>query len=492
MKAVRTPVVALAAALLGASILPAGAPAQVPDRSRPPELGPPPRIHLPPIQERRLSNGLRVVLMEKHEVPLVQMNLVVRAGSVMDPPGRYGLASMTADMMDEGAGELDALELEDAVSFLGARLSVSAGLHTSRVSLFTPLSKLDEALPLMADVLLRPRFPAEELERKRRSALTSLLQFHDEPTVIASVLFARTLYGPEHPYGRPYLTDEASIRAITVDDLRTFHDRYFRPNNAFLVVVGDVTLDDLVPRLEKHFGEWQPGEVPEIEVPTPRQVGAREVLLVDKPGAAQSVIRIGRIGVSRTTEDYYALVVMNTILGGSFTSRLNQNLREDKGYTYGARSSFSFRPAPGPFTASASVQTDVTGPSLTEFFRELEGIREPVPEEEVARARNYVALGFPAAFQSAAAIARQLEELVLYDLPEDYFDRYVDEILAVSPAQVREVARRYVDPGRVVVVVVGDRARIEEEVRALGLGPVRILTVEDVLGPKPEVGSDGS
>ncbi len=461
--------------------------AQVPDRSSPPELGPPPTLSLPPIQEHTLSNGLRVMLMEKHNVPVVQVNVIVHTGSAYDPADRIGLATMMADMMDEGAGSRDALQLADAIEFLGARIGVGSGTHTITTTMYTAVTKLDEALPLMADILLRPTFPEEELERKRLSRLTQILQAHDEPRAIASVLFSKALYG-DHPYGNPGIGDEASTRAITVSDLRRFHDTYFKANNAVVIAVGDITPATILPKLETALGGWRAGTVPELSWPAAKQVRETQVLLVDKPGAPQSEIRIGRIGAERKTADYYALDVMNTILGGSFTSRLMQNLREDKGYTYGAGSSFSFRPLPGPFLASSAVQTDATAASLTEFFKEFDAIREPVPEDELTRGKNYEALAFPGAFQSVGGIAGNLSEIAIYDLPRDYFNQYIERILAVTQADVQEVARKYIVPEQMLVVVVGDRASIEEEIRALGLGPVRILSIEDVLGPKPDLG----
>ena len=464
--------------------------AQVPNRSGPPELGPPPSLELPPLQELTLSNGLRVMLMEKHNVPLVQLNVLVMVGSAYDSRDKVGLASLTADMMDEGAGGRDALELADAIEFLGASIRTSAGSHTSRIALHTPLAKFDDALPLVADILLRPLFPEDELERKRISRLTSLLQGHDEPNAVAAVLFNEALYGDRHPYGYSPLSNESSIRSYSVSDLRDFHDTYFRPNNAVLIVVGDITASDVMPKLESAFGEWQPGEIPTPSWPGVDQVDRREVLLVDKPGAPQSVIRVGRIGVDRSTDDYYALQVMNTILGGAFTSRLNQNLREDKGYTYGAYSSFSFRKMAGPFMASAQVGSDATDESLTEFMRELNGMLEPVPEEELSRAKNYLALRYPSGFESVARIASNLEQLAVYDLPPEYFNNYVERVLAVTQEDVLRVARHYIDPERIKIIVVGDRESIEADVRALELGRVRNLTVEDVLGAPPEPGRD--
>lgn len=461
--------------------------AQRPDRSAPPKLAEPPTLSLPPIHDQRLSNGLRVLLMEKHEVPVVGIAVMVRAGSGNDPADRIGLASVVADMMDEGAGSRNALELADAVDVLGAQLRTSASTHAMGASLYTAVARLDDALPLLADVVLRPTFPADELERKRASRLTSLLQAYDEPRIVASVLFNRTLYGARHPYGYPAVGDEASIRAVSVADLTRFHDTYFTASNATIIVVGDVTPAALLPKLEAAFGKWAAGNPPKLVLPAARQVARREVLLVDKPGAPQSEIRIGRIGAARQTEDYYAIVVMNTILGGSFTSRLNQNLREDKGYTYGASSSFAFRLDPGPFLASSAVQTEVTDKALAEFFKEFDGIRRPIPVEDVTRAENYEALGYPGGFQSVDDIAGNIAELVQYGLPLDYFNHYVARILGVTPIQVEAAARRYVDPSTMVVVVVGDRAKIEAGVRALKLGPVRVLSVEDVLGKKPQL-----
>jgi len=468
--------------IAAAATVPAAA--QQPDRSAPPKLGPPPTLTLPPIQEFELGNGLHVMLLEKHQVPVVQVNVLVGVGTANDPADRIGLASMTADMLDEGAGSLDALGLADAVDFLGARLSTRAGTSTTSASLYVAVDKLGEALPLLADVLLRPTFPEEELARKRASRLTALLQAFDEPNMLASVLFEHALYG-DHPYGNSPLGTAESIRALSVGDLERFHDAYFTANNATVIVAGDVTRDALVPLLERAFGEWAAGDVPSTTLPAVPAVGRREVLLVDKPGAAQSVILIGRIAAPRLTDDYYALQVLNTILGGSFTSRLNQNLREDKGWTYGARSSFGYEELAGPFLASSAVQTDVTDKALAEFFKEFDAIRQPVPAVELDRAKNYEALGFPGAFQSVRGIASNLGEIAEYDLPRDYFDSYVERILAVSQRDVQQAARKYVTPDRFVVVVVGDRAKIEAGIRALNLGTVRLLSAEDVLGPKP-------
>ncbi|MGH7566615.1 MAG: M16 family metallopeptidase [Gemmatimonadota bacterium] len=466
--------------------------AQAPDRSRPPELGAPPRLDLPDIQRFTLANGLPVLLMENHRVPVVEVVLAVPAGAVDEPAGKEGLASMTAAMLDEGAGSRTALEVADAIDFLGAALATSSSQHATFLTLHSPLSKLADALPVMVDVALRPTFPAEELERQRAERLTVLLQWRDEPRAIASVAFAEALYGEEHPYGQPTMGSAASVAGLEAEDLRTFHGTRFHPGASTLIVVGDVTRATIEPLLASGFGGWRAGAVASGDLPAAPQVEQREVWIVDKPGAAQSEIRIGRIGVERVTEDYHEIVVMNTILGGSFTSRLNQRLREERGYSYGASSEFDFRPAPGPFVAQAAVQTAVTDSAIVVFLREISGILERVPETELQRAKNYVALGYPQSFETVASTADALTEISLYDLPLDTLDRFIDEIMAVTSDDVERVARRYLDPDRVAIIVVGDRAAIEPGIRALNLGTVHTATIADVLGPAPQLSENPS
>ncbi len=478
--------VAMAGGLMAVMLFAPTAAGQVPDRSAPPELGPPPALVLPAIQRTELANGAQLILLEKHNVPLVQVNLVVRTGYASDPANLIGLANMTADLMDEGAAGRDALQLADEIDFLGASIRVRAAGHHTTVSLHTPLAQLNPALELMADIALRPDFPEAELSRKKLERLNQMLQSRDEPRAIASVAYDQTLF-PDHPYGHPAIGYPESVGAMSLDDMKGWYGDYFRPNNAFFVVVGDITMDAIKPKLEALYDDWQRGDIPSSDWSDAEQVTSREVFLVDKPCAAQSEIRIGRVGVPRLTDDYYTLVVMNTILGGSFTSRLNQNLREDKGYTYGAYSYFDFSEMAGPFMAGAGVQTDVTDAALSEFMKELNGILEPVPEDELDRARNYVALRFPSRFQTVAGIAGQLTELELYDLPAGYFNEYVERILAVTQEDVLRAAQKYIVPDQMAIIVVGDAATIEEGIRAMELGPVHVMSVEDVMGVAPEI-----
>jgi zinc protease len=456
-----------------------------PDRSKPPALAPPQNLSLPSIQKRALSNGVPVWVVEAHEVPIVQISLVIRAGANDDPTGRFGAASLTAAMLDEGAGERSALEIADAVEFLGATLTTTSGFDASAIRLNVPVEAMDAGLTIMADVALRPTFPGADLERLRQDRLTALLQARDDPASIAGMAFARLIFGRVHRYGTGQIGTDATVKGLTADDLRTFHAAYYQPINGTLIVVGDITGDAVVPRLEKQFGAWPmtPAFNKPSTVPEARQSARRQVYLVDKPDAEQSQIRIGWVGVSRNTPDYFPLLVLNTVLGGSFTSRLNQNLREQHGYAYGASSVFDMRLSAGPFVAAAGVQTNKTADALREFFTELEGIRMPVGAEELDKAKNYMALGFPAEFETSIDLSRRLEELVVYRLPDDYFERYVPNVLAVTAAAVQQAAQRHIQPSRFAVVVVGDRKTVESGIRALNLGPLQAMTVDEAVGP---------
>ena len=456
--------------------------AQQPDRKQPPPLGPAPALKLPAIQKQLLSNGLAVWIVEHHEVPLAQINLIVRSGSAADPIGKYGVGSLTAAMLDEGAGTRSSLDLADAIEFLGANLSTASSFDASSVRMSVPVSKLAEALPLMSDVALRPSFPVSELDRLRKERLTGLLQARDNAGALIQLAFPRIVFGPTHRYGTSANGLPATIEALTVDDLKTFYRSHFRPDNATLLVVGDLTPATALPMLERAFGNWKAdGMAPLVaDVPNAPQLTKRQVYLVDKPEAAQSQIRIGWVGVSRSTPDYAVLEVLNTVLGGSFTSRLNQNLREKNGYAYGASSGFDMRLSAGPFLASAGVQTDKTADALKEFFNELNGILTPVPPDELAKARNYVALGFPGEFETTGDMARKLEELVIYNLPDTTFSNFVPSVTAVTAADLQRAAARFVQPERMAVVVVGDLKLIEGPIRALNLGPITRVPVDSL------------
>jgi predicted Zn-dependent peptidase len=454
---------------------------QLPDRSKAPAVGPPPALKLPAVERRTLSNGLQVLVIGVHKVPAVHLELAVRTGVGADPPSKAGLSSLTADMLDEGAGSRSALEVSDAVEFLGADLSTSGGVDAAFVQLHVPVARLADALPIMADVIARPTFPDAELKRLRDERLAALLEMQDDPEQLVRVAFPRLVFGSQHRYGSPEIGTAASLKTIETADLKAFHAAQYLPSNAVLVAAGDVTADTIVPLLEQAFGSWKPPATPKpSSVPPARQLTARHVYLIDKPGAAQSQVRIGGIGVPRSTPDYFALRVLNTVLGEAFTSRLNNNLREVHGYAYGASSRFDMRLSAGPFFAGAGIQTDKTPEALREFFNELTRIHEPVPLAELEKAKNYLALLVPRTFETTRGTADALATAWIYGLPGDYYTTYADRVRAVTAADVKRAADKYIQPDRFAVVIVGDRKTIEPGVRALNLGPLTVIEPAEV------------
>jgi len=455
---------------------------QAPDRSKAPALGPLPALKLPPVEKRTLSNGLQVWIMGVHKVPTVHLELTIRAGVAADPASKFGLASLAADMLDEGAGARSALEISDAIDLLGAELSATGAIDASSVDLHVPVARLADALPIMADVVARPTFPETELRRLREERLASLLETEDDPEQLITVAFPRLVFGATHRYGTSSIGTATSLKGITAADLKAFHAAHYRPSNAVLVVAGDVTADTIVPQLEKALGGWQgvPGS-PATPAGDAAQQTARRVFLIDKPGAAQSQIRIGWVGVPRSTPDYFALRVLNTILGEAFTSRLNTNLREVHGYAYGAGSRFDMRLNAGPFYAAAGVQTDKTPEALLEFFNELTRIHELIPAAELDKAKNYLALQMPRSFETTRATANALAQAYLYALPADYYTTYADRIRAVTADDAKRVADKYIQSDKFAVVIVGDRKVIEPGVKALNLGPITVIEPSAIL-----------
>lgn len=443
------------------------------DRTKPPTLGATPALNLPPARQATLANGLQLVVVEMHEVPLVELTVLVDAGSVHDPAELPGLATFTANMLDEGAGPRGALEIAEEVAYLGAQLNTAAGFDVATVTLHVPKRRLEPALDLLADVLLRPTFADSEVTRQRDLRVAALLQLRDQPVQMAGVAFPAIVFGSTHPYGRPLNGTDSSTALLSRARVRRFYDTVYRPNGAQVLVVGDVTLAEIRRLIDQRFGSWARGDVPVVAQTKAPAPPVRTIYLVDKPGAPQSVIRIGHPGVARATPDYFALEVLNTILGGSFTSRLNQNLRETHGYTYGAGSSFAMRRMAGPFTASASVVTDKTDSSLIEFLKELRRIRdEAVPAAELEKAKSYIVLGLPGNFETTGGSAAQYRDLLIYGLPLDYYASYMAGITAVTAADVQRVAQRHVDPDHFAIVVVGDRSQIESGIQALKEGPI--------------------
>jgi len=442
----------------------------------PPALAAPKALALPAMVERTLPNGLRLVIVEQHELPVVDAQLVIRTGSEADPAGKAGLATLTANLLDEGTGTRDALALAEEVGFLAIRLGTFAGLEQSTVSLHTTRATLDSAMALMADVVLRPSFPEKEFTRLKNERLTGLLQEQDRGPAMADRAYAALVYGEDHPYGRSTSGVKESVESLSLDDTRQFWSTWYRPNNATLVLVGGLSLAEAEALAARAFGGWARATLPPAPAYASNRAAARPtaIHIVDKPKAAQSSFRIGGIGVSRSTADYYPLMVMNTALGGSFTSRLNNTLREVKGYTYGAGSSFSMRRERGPFTARAEVVSAKTDSALIEFMKELRNIRQPLPAAELAKVKRYLRLGYADGFESTGDIAAQVAGLVPYGLPLSTLGAFVAGIDKVTAADVQRVATQYLDPARLTIVIAGDRASIEPALKATRIAPVDV------------------
>ncbi|HVF45632.1 MAG TPA: insulinase family protein, partial [Pyrinomonadaceae bacterium] len=451
------------------------------DRSLLPKEKPDPKLTLPAVQRRKLSNGLDVLVVEHHEVPVVAMNLVMKMGAAGDPADKAGLASLSADMLDEGTATRSSLDISDQLARIGSSLNVNAGWDSTTASMRTLTRHLDSALEIYSDVITNPAFPEKDLERLRLQRVTALRQQKDSPEAVAGLVFQTVLYGRSHPYGHPLTGDETSLASLTGDDVRKFYETYYRPNNSALIVVGDVKPDAVVAKLEKAFAGWKSGHVPAVDVSAaPVQRDHAAIYLVDRPGSVQSVIQIGQVGVPRSSPDYFPLFVMNRILGGASSARINLNLREDKGYTYGAQSAFSFRRGAGPFTAAAPVQGFSTKESVMEFMKEIRGIRGeiPVTPAELEGAKQSIVRGFPRTFETPDQIAAGLELIVTYDLPDTYFNSYIERVQAVTLEDVNRVANRYLQPDRMAVVIVGDRRAIEQPLRTLDEMGERINLVD--------------
>ncbi len=452
------------------------------DRAKKPELGPEPAMVLPQLQRRKLSNGLQVVLAEVHKTPLVQVNLLVGGGWSADQRGHYGTASFMARMQDEGTKSRTALQISDEAERLGAQLNTGSSLDNCTVSLNALKARLEPSLDLFADVILNPSFPAEEVERQRQQVLGQILQQKKQPVPMGMRILPGLLFGPDHPYGQPFTGSgtEEVVKSVSQQDLVAFHSTWFKPDNATLVVVGDISMDEMMPRLEKAFGAWKPGAVPAIQLPQVAQPRSTTVYIVDKPDAAQSVLMAANLAPPRNDPSAVAFDVLNSILGGTFTSRINMNLREDKGYTYGARSQSVDTRGQGVFLASTQVRTDVTKESIAELMKELRDIRgtRPVTAAELKKSQENLVLQLPGEHESLGEVAGYINRLVTYSLPEDYLSSYPQKVRATTADALTQLAKQRVLPEQMVLVVVGDRKVIEPKIRELGLGPIEFLDVD--------------
>jgi zinc protease len=402
-------------------------------------------------------------------------SLTTRAGSAADPPDKPGLAKFVVSMLEEGAGQRDGLGIARELDGLGAQLSPVAGDDGSSITVQALTQRMREAMGVMADVARAPTFPAAETERVRGESLVTLQQQRDDASATADKVTRGELYGEKHPYGHAADGTPASIRSITRDDLARFHQTRYTPGNSALVLAGDLTLDQARELANDAFGSWTGAgtEQPRPAAPPPAQA---RVVVVDQPGAAQTSLMVSQPAVARNDPDYDKLRMMNAVLGGGFTSRVNLNLRERHGYTYGAYSQVAPLRGVGPFTVQAGVQTPVTGAAAKEMLNEVAGMQTvPPTDEELGRARESITQSLPATFAKGSDVARAFGRLFLLDLPPDYYQNLPKELAGITPADVQAAARAHLRPDRLTVVAVGDRKTIEPQLAQLGLGPVTLL-----------------
>ncbi|HEY2744067.1 MAG TPA: pitrilysin family protein [Polyangia bacterium] len=437
------------------------------DRATPPKGGPPPKLNLPVPARRKLKNGAAVLVVERHELPVASLVITWPSGVADEPLAQAGVAGLTADLLDEGAGTRGALDVAEDVARLGASLTTSASWDDTRVQATALVRALDPLLPIIADVVARPRFADKELERVRADRVTALAQLRDVPSAISRDTLARVVYGDKQRYGLPEIGTEPTLKALDRAAVVKWHAEHLRPDLATIIVVGDVQPDDITRRLDAAFAGWTAtakGKLKHATATAPRQT--RKVVIVDRPGAAQTEMRLGTPGVPRKAKDYFACLVTNAILGGQFISRLNFNLRERHGYTYGARTEFTFRRDGGPFIAGAPVKTAVTEPSLKETLGELSHIREAdVSAEELELAKDLLGRALAREFETPPQVAAALVAQVVEGLPDDYYKTYAARIAAVTVSDVRRAAQKWIDPTKMDIVLVGDEKQIGEGVK---------------------------
>jgi predicted Zn-dependent peptidase len=453
------------------------------DRSRLPDVGPDPVFAFPEIVRHRLPNGLHVLTVEHSSVPVISFLLQVEGGSGADAFDKEGLAAVVADMVDEGTGSLSAIDVSDALSRIGGDYDVDVSPDVTTFSLTTLVRFAERGASLLADMATKPSLRESDFARVRQLRLDRLKQLKDLPNAVAERAFLRLMYA-QHPYGHLPIGSDAALRAISLDEVSAMHAETFRPSSATLVVTGALSHDELL-RAAAVFGEWKDATASRTTTPAasaiaPSEVAPPRLAVVPRESAAQSEIRIGHLSARRKTPDYPALLVMNALLGGQFVSRVNLKLREEKGYTYGARTGFDWRRGLSPFVLQASVHTASTANAVADAIAEIDGIRgsRPPTDEELALAKASLTRGYPRNFETAQQVARSVAQLALYDLPDTYFAEFVPKANAVSKDDVTRAAARYLDPSRLSTLIVGDHSAIADTLLTLGLGPPSVLPLE--------------
>src|SRR5262249_24211329 len=452
------------------------------DRSKAPAPGAPPELKLPKLQRSTLSNGIKVVLAERHEVPLVNFTLAFDAGYAADQLAAPGTASMAMAQLTAGTKTLNAFQISDKQELLGAQINGFSNLDLSGVHLSSLKSKLDDSLALYADVILNASFPQGDFDLQKKQTLAGIKREENAPVAAALRLMPGLLYGADHAYGNP-LTGSgtiASVSKLTREDLAKFHDTWFKPNNATLVIVGDTTLAEVTPKLEKLFSGWKSGSVPKKTVKTVNIPAKSSVYLVDKPGALQSVVVAGIIAPPENNPKEIAIQAMNDGLGGNFGARLNMNLREDKHWSYGARMTLRDARGQRPYLAIAPVQTDKTKESLVEMNKEFHDVvgSRPLTQEELEKIQANETLSLPGSRETQNSVSDSILDLVQFGFPDDYYETYAGKVRALKTSDLADAANQIMKPNQLTWVIVGDRAKIEAGVRELNLGELHLIDAQ--------------
>jgi zinc protease len=458
------------------------------DRSKLPPLGEVPDTKFPELQRDQLENGVKIILAERHTIPVVTFNTILDAGYAADQFGVPGTAKLAMNMLDEGTKSRTALEISDDLQSLGANLSSGSDLDSSSVFLSALKANLDDSLKIYADVILNPSFPEDELDRLKKDQFDAIQREKVQPVSMALRVFPRFLYGPGHAYANPFTGSgtEESVTGLEREAVKKFHDTWFKADNATIVVVGDTTMGEIKPKLEKLFGDWKQGEVPKKNIASVAQESKNVIYLLDRPGSLQSIIFAGNLTVPKDNPNEVAIQGLNKILGGEFTARLNMNLREDKHWSYGAQTMVLGARGQRPFLAYAPVQTDKTKESMIEVAKEFGAILKdhPPTAEELAKTKKQQVLELAGTWETMGAVSGSIGEIVRFGLPDDYFDTYTERVKALELPMVANAAGKMVHLDRMIWVVVGDLAKIESGIRELGYGDIRFINADGKLLPR--------
>jgi zinc protease len=452
------------------------------DRSKQPAEGGPESLHLPPMQKATLSNGLKIVLAERHTAPVINFFLMVDSGYAADPSTAPGTASFSQRMLEEGTPSRDSLKIGEEFEGLSANFSAGANLDWAVVNLNTLKLTMDQALDIYADLILHPAFPEKEFKRLQADRLAAIRREKVQPQTMALRVVPQLLYGKDHPYGLPFTGSgtEAAVSKLTPADLKKWHDTWFKPNNSTLLIVGDTTMAEIKPKLEKLFAGWKPGDVPKKNITTVPQPAKDEVYLIDRPGSGQSVIFGAQLAPPRNDPDSIPLQLVNDIFGGNFSSRINMNLREDKHWSYGVFSVLPAARGQRPYLSLSPVQTDKTKESLAELVKEYKqiGRDKPISEQELKDEQSNATLAMPGQFETVQQLTGAYSQIIEYNLPEDYFNTFTQKATSLTPQGANEIAQKFIQPDHLVWVVVGDMSKVEAGIRELNLGEIHKIDVD--------------